>query len=446
MIDNDSAGKPIRQRLGGLLGRLALSRSSLSVISFASKIVTRAGTFLVIAPMIGPANQGTIVATSTWSAIILLIMGFGFQVRVLREFPTRPQQAHSIFFSDLRAMALALVLSVALYFFVAHFILHDYDPVVFQFMFVASISSVLSDYCSAALRGLGRYRREAALSFSTSLLQMGMAVAAALLTDSIHIIALTIAVSRALTAAASIVCVIQSETIRESREGPAIPVSDTYRAAFWYFIDSSLSVLLQGLDITLLTRLVDATTLGVYAVGSRLVYLFLVIPWIATNAAVPDLARREGTPSFIPGIRRLLVFLWAIATAGAAGLILFGPLFTSLVLGSKFMAVNAFWPSFAVLILARFFEGSLGIILTALGRVASRAYLQCAAIIFVGAFSIFFVPRIGPMAVVLAMSISYTALGLLYAVRLRDIGFMRLWLTLAIALTIIVLAVVTVMV
>jgi hypothetical protein len=65
--------------------RLIATPSFMASISVFSKVATRAGTFLVVAPIIGPANQGTIVVTTAWSAVIALIMAYGLQVRILRE-------------------------------------------------------------------------------------------------------------------------------------------------------------------------------------------------------------------------------------------------------------------------------------------------------------------------------------------------------------------------
>lgn len=415
----------------GLVG-LATSRSNLPVVSYVAKIAARAGIFLVIAPIIGPVNQAALVTSTVWAATILSFMGFGFQVRVLRQIVVREHEAFAVLAGDLRVMAILLVPSTLAYGVMARYVLDAYDPVVLWIVFLAGIGAVVVDYCSAALRGLGRYGPEAAIALGTSVLQMGCVIGAALASRSLVLVAAGLLLSRIVSAGVSLGAVLRSDQVRASRDRDLAPVRQTLASGFPFFVDLSLSVVLSGIDIMLLTKLADPATIGAYALGSRFVQLFLVMPWIAINVMVPVLARSEGTHGLRAKIGQLSMIMLAIAGFGALCVLVGGPLFTRLFLRNTYRGVDALWPSFAVLVLARFFEGLFSIVLTAVGRIKTRLAAQGIAVALIAAVSVLLVPRLGSRGVIFAVTAAYTGLGLHYAVWLaREDIYASRWAWLA---------------
>ena len=414
-----SPGRAGRRSLVGL----AAARSNLPVVSYAAKLAARAGIFLVIAPVIGPAGQAALVTGSVWSATVLSLMGFGLQVRVLREIVVRRRDAFAVVSGDLRVMAILFVPSLLIYAAAARAVLAAYDPAVSWMVFLAFVALVVADYGSAVLRGLGRYGPEAGIALATSALQMGCVIGAALLFRSVVPVAAGLLLSRSVSAWVSVRAVLRSPEVAASRaRGPA-PVRDTLAAGLPFFVDLSLSVVLSGIDVMLLTRLATPAALGAYAVGSRFVQLFLVMPWIAVNTMVPVLARHEGTDGFRAKVGQLSLAMLAVAAVAALCVLAGGPLFARLVLRGTFGGIDALWPSFAVLVLAKFFEAMFSTVLTAVGRIRTRVAAQAVAVALIAAVSVPLVPRLGPRAVIFAVTLAYTGLGLHYLAWLgrRDI-------------------------
>lgn len=407
---------------------LATKRSSLVATSILSKIAVRAGTFLIIAPIIGPANQGTIVLTSTWAATVLLFMAYGLQVRALREVAIEPKNARALLVGDLRAMGVLLIPAVSAAIVVARFLLPSQDQLIFAILVAATIGTVVGDYCSATLRALDQFRIETAVSLSTSLLQMLFIIVAALMFDNLLVLASAIFVSRLVFALISI-----NYVYRVTRHDPIkapLSVKQSIRAGYKYFVDGSLSLLLGSIDILLLGQLVDKSTIGNYAVGSRIVQLFLVLPWIATNLFVPDLARAQVNEVFIPKFRRLIKIMLCIAACGALGMVLGGPLFTKWFLGEKYADLNMMWPAFAILVLVRFWEASYGIGMTALGWQMNRVWVQLAAIVSISIASLLLVGPFGIKGIIGAISITYCCVAIIYYQYMRNwtsIGFIPFW-------------------
>jgi O-antigen/teichoic acid export membrane protein len=410
-----SSRPPLWNRIAGLFG----SKTVISAVSILSKIAVRAGTFLVIAPIIGPANQGTIVVTSIWAATVLLIMAFGFQVRVLREMALNPDAAHPIAFGDLRAMAVLALPSAALALIVGTVALAQAELGVFAILFVATMASVVGDYCASSLRSLDQFRSEALLSLSTSILQMLLVVGTALSTRSLTALAGAMAVSRTIYAVASVLRLRRVEAMIRSRDLPVRPLGRTLREGFSFFVDGSLSVLLNGIDILLLDAFVSKDAIGNYAVGSRIVQLFLVFPWIATNILVPALARAEGARAFRREFLRLLVGMVGFALFGAVVLTIGGPLVVAWVLGPKFADLDTMWPVFAVLVVVRFVESSFGIGMTALGRISARVWVQTGAVASITAAAFLLLKPHGINAFVLGIAGTYGIVGAYYAYNLR---------------------------
>lgn len=381
--------------------KLLGSPASLSAISILSKIAVRAGTFLVVAPLIGPTNQGVIVVTSTWAATVLLIMAYGLQVRVLREMALAKADARAIAISDLSAMAVLSIPSAVAAVATSTFFLSESDVIVFAVLFAATAASVIGDYVGSALRSLGEFRREAAISLGSSILQMSLIIGTALLSDSLVMLAISILFARMVFATLSLICLFYST---ERTAAPQQSVPTVLLSGFPYFVDGSLSVLLNGIDILLLSQLVDSASIGHYAVGSRIVQLFLVFPWIATSVIVPNLTKSVDVPSFRTEFYRLARAMSALACGGAAIVLFGGPLLTHWILGELYSDLGKMWPAFAVLILVKFYEATLGIAMTSLGRLSHRAWTQAFAVLCIAALTYALLGKVGVLGVVLAIS------------------------------------------
>lgn len=396
------------------------SRPALTAISTFSKMLTRAGIFLIVAPLIGPASQGVMVTTSAWSAIIALIVSYGFQVKVLRAIPVAPDRAMAILKGDLYAM-LALCVPAFVAAVAAGFIVIDRQNwVVFSIVFIATLNSVVGDYISCALRSLNHFMTETCVAFAAGFAQFALVVAAGVATHSLLAIVIALLVSRVFFSVLSLVVVFQSPTVANSARHKPEPLLSNIRQSWAYFVDASLSVCLSQIDIVILNFMVDKDIIGIYAAGSRLVQLMLAVPWVITNFMVPAIAGKKDLASREREIKRLATGILIVAVGGAAFLLIGGPLFTSYLLGYKFVALNNYWIAFAFLLVAKLFEAYGGIIMTSMGRMTERVKVQIAAIGVITAGSLILVPHFGALGMILSLILASAATEIYYAIKLGE--------------------------
>lgn len=399
--------------VGNILNLLMRSRASMTVASTASKMVSRVGIFLAVAPILGPSNQGTLVTTSAWSAVVALVVAYGLQVRILRLIPETPIYAKSLLKSDLLAMIVLTGPAFVCFTIIAAFFIPDHEWVVFFFVFLATLCSVVIDYISCALRALDSFAAEAKISVFSSLLQFGLVVSAGFATSSLVIISVALLVSRTIIASISLLTLFQNKTVKQSATAPSNAFA-VIITSWKYFFDATLSVGLSQIDILVLNFMADRETVGIYAAGSRLIQLAMVIPWMVTNLFVPALAASPNQIARETKTRALAKGMLGLALLGSVSIIIFGPLFVNFLLGDKFLALNSLWPLFAVMLLARFFESYFGIILTSLGKMGMRVAAQTFALLAIAGLSLIFIPLLAAKGLILVLSVVSVVTGLFY--------------------------------
>lgn len=399
------------------ISRGVSSNTSLAIVSVGSKLVARAGAFIVIAPLIGPTNQGTIVVCAGWAGLISMIVIYGFPVRALRLISANPDGAAIIAISDLRAMSAMLAPAALTAFLVAALALEEPSYLIFFLVFVAACLSAVGDYLSAVLRGLDRFAVEAKISAVTSALHIVLMVAAAVLSERLIWIAGAMVLSRLIFAAASIAAVFSQRfsALHEKDEGDYAPVLGTLKGSSPYAVDGALSVALGQLDVLILDQLLTRDEVGTYAAASRLVQLVIILPSIMVQVYVPQLTRSLGSAGSADELRKLSTVIAGIALAAAAGFFLLGPLYQSIILGPAYVAANLLWPSLAVLVLARMFEAYFGILLIVLGKQWERVRSQAVLLLAILLTGFWLVPVFGSRGIIVAVSLGFVGLGLRYS-------------------------------
>jgi O-antigen/teichoic acid export membrane protein len=358
------------------------------------------------------------VLASAWSAIAALIVSYGFQVKVLRTMSAEPEKALAILRSDLLAMSVLLIPGCIVASGIAYFMIIPEDWLIFAIIFLATINSVVGDYISCALRGLNSFAVEAKISVISCAVQFAVVVGVGVLTGSVFFIAIALCFSRVVFSTLSIAVIFSNPLVSQSTERQATTVTITLTKSWPYFIDAALSVSLSQVDIIMLNLMADKTTIGIYAAGSRLVQLLLVVPWVVTNVMVPAIAGARDADARASEFRKLAIAMIVISVGGLLILLLVAPLFTAYILGPAFAPLNALWVPFAALLLARFYEAYYGIIMTALGRMVERVIVQIMALVAIGGGSVVLVPYLSTTGLICVIGLSATVTGLFYAMRL----------------------------
>ena len=205
-------------------------------------------------------------------------------------------------------------------------------------------------------------------------------VSACSFSPTLYTAAISLFASRAAILVLSIAVLFTRKTVAESlRLPPGKVVSSAIvniTASRAYFLDASLTVAVSQLDVILLGYFAVKAEVGIYGAGSRFVALFLAVPWMITNVAVPSIMHATNQSDRDREVWRLRTTLIGVAALAAVSLGLLAPLLTSRLLGPAFGPLLFLWPFFSILVVVRFLESGLGIMMLVRGKVVSRAFAQ----------------------------------------------------------------------
>lgn len=400
--------------------KVLLSNYTLVGISSISNMLVRAGTFLVVAPILGPTDQGTLVVVSAWSALFCIIVGYGFNVRALKMIPANLDDAYAIIYGDLKTMVPLTALTALTALAVTLIFLPSEDWLVFWIVLFATVGTRIIDYSSAVLRSLNRFLTETKLALTSCILQFSLVVSAGLIFRSLLAVAIALLCSRAVMAVLAIFTISRQSEVIDTKTRGANTVSYTLKNSFAYAADSTIAIFLQQVDVIVLNALADREAVGIYGAGSRLIQLMLAIPWVVTNISVPAIGRSKTEEERQRHLNQLRLVMTGAGIAGAIGLLVFGPIFTNYFLGEAFSPLNALWPIFTVLVIARFAEAYMAILMLVDDRVAQRAVMQTVALLTIVAGGFLLVPIYSVSGMIVAIGASALISALYYVRRLSD--------------------------
>ena len=135
-----------------------------TAVSVGSRLLVGLLLFLLLARLWGPAQFGLFSFVFSFSALLVLLVDFGFAVYLLREVAAKPDQAHRLIAEAFRAKLLLMGIAVALL--VAGAVLIGptaLPPTLLAPLFLAALAMSFSDFFVSPLRALGRFDLEAAL-------------------------------------------------------------------------------------------------------------------------------------------------------------------------------------------------------------------------------------------------------------------------------------------
>ncbi len=398
------------------MGRMFANAYALTLLSTFFKMLVRAGTFLIVAPVLGPVNQGAIAFNSSFAAVVVLLLIFGLPVRALRNMSANAESVCVHFSEDLRLMRWLVLPTLVVGCLGFYFFGRLAEFLIFGLLLIAAMCTALGDYCSAVLRATGHFLNEAKVSVSTGVVHFFLVLSAALFFRELLPVVLSVLVSRVLFALISIWRTL-SALKQFTRDGDAVHSIGTFhvaRQAFPYAIDALLATILSNIDILVLEKIVDREELGLYAAGSRLAALLLAFPPIMQNVIIPTLSKLQGTPLYSKKRHQVFIGFLIFAILGSIGLLIAGPLFTNWFLGAAYADLNAWWIYLACYFVARTYESYRGILMYSLGMVGARVFRLFFALILIVVCGISAALAFGVPGFILALSVCFLALGFSY--------------------------------
>lgn len=392
----------------------------LTLLSTVSKLAVRAGTFLIIAPILGPEIQASISVNSAIAAIVTLLFIFGLPVRALREISRDPSTVRAHLHNDFRLMMLLAPPTLLLGVLADYAMVGNRDEFVYYTLLVATLFTALGDYCSAILRSLNFFGKETGVSFYTSLAHLAIVVGIAISHRTADAVAVAILISRAFFAVASLLVVRGAVNSRSRMPRSSQTARETISQAFPYAIDAFLATAISNIDLVVLDHVAERRTVGIYAAGSRLVSMILTLPPIFQNVLIPTLVRSLGTNEFQYARHRVSTAFLVFASVSAIFLIFAGPVFVAKLLGPAYGALNQYWIAFAALCVARVYESYRGILMYVFGWVRVRVNRLAVGLLGMVLLGWAGEDLLGLRGFILALAICSLALGASYPLRKSD--------------------------
>ncbi len=346
----------------------------LTLLSTASKILVRVITFIIIAPILGPTAQGTLVFNSALSAVVILLLVFGLPVRALREISSNISGAREHFRGDLLLMIALIIPTLLLGLVVFYFAGRSSEVSIFLILLASAAATEFGNYGSAVFRATGNFTEEAWIGLATGVLHILLVVCSALYYNDLASVCLAILVSRVIFALVSTYRVHRKliNKLYTSTGSVEYRMLERAKESVPYAFDAFFATVITNIDVLILEYVVDREALGLYSAGSRFVGLFLIIPPLLQNVIIPVLVRSQGSAKYWEQ-RRIIRFGFILFSLfGACSILFLGPVFTKYILGNEYLALNALWIYFSIFLCARVYESYSGIIMYASGMVTSR--------------------------------------------------------------------------
>lgn len=370
--------------MGAVVAQLSTSAAvAAAFLSTLLKVAVRAGTFLVVAPALGPSGQALIALTSAWAAALVLVVIFGLPVRALREIGRNRQGLATLVGSDARLMGVLSLLYAGLGVVAGPLLFPAAEWIVWGLIALATVLNAYGDYLVACLRAVNRFGRDLVLSAFSGVTHFGLLAFAIWQSPTVTSVALAVLLSRGLYLAGAVALYRSLPELKESAGGPLKRIGTTARESTGFAMDAALATLFSQIDMLVLGFILAREQLGLYSAGSRLVLLILTVPPVLQSVLIPRLSRASEQGGFARLVDGFALGMLGLAAGSIAFILLFGDAVVKALLGDAFAGVSLLWPAFCLLILARTYESYVGILLYSLGLVRVRVASVAVGIVLV---------------------------------------------------------------
>jgi len=371
--------------------------------------------FVLIARHLGAVQFGTLTYWMTISFLAALVVGFGSGPYMLKEIGANPQMRQSVV-GGVGASKVLLTLAVGLVSLLATPFLGDH-AVIYWCLLISAVADVVAEYVFCAFRGMNDYLTEVWFSTATSCIHLGLVVLTIWLGGNLEQVAATFMLSRVLAAVGAGVSYKKRFGIFGIRENwrdwkHALLGTKAYAA------DAFLTNVYSQMDSLLLNHLSGPGALGIYQAGLRVMQGLNSLAPILSNVYLPKLANELKNNHDHSHTARVLYA--QLVGFGLTVALLFGLFSTPLIdalYGQSFSSLKPLLPWFGALLLLRLFASYYGILLTASGQQATRAWSIGICLVIVVICGFYLIPAHGALGMVWSSLIATLALATIYLMK-----------------------------
>ncbi|MBL8351861.1 MAG: oligosaccharide flippase family protein [Burkholderiaceae bacterium] len=350
-----------------------------TAVSVGSRLLVGLLLFLLLARLWGPAQFGLFSFVFSYSALLVLLVDFGFAVYLLREVAARPDDAARLVAESLRAKLVLLLVAMALLI-VSGWAIGPatLPPSLVAPLFMAALAMSFADFFVAPLRALGRYDLEAGLVALANVLQFVLAGTVAWHGGSPMAVGWAMLGSRLVYLALALRATRKVLPQLRLREPVAAGPLATLRRAWPYGVDGMLATAWNQLDVVAVRVLFGTQAVGVYSAGQKIVLGVSALAPVVGNVMIPRLSSLAVTKSQYFGRDAKITggLLLAIGLFFALPLIIYPDAVASLLFGVSYRNLESILPIFGLVLIAKFLGAAAGVTATAAGLQFKRIVAQ----------------------------------------------------------------------
>lgn len=347
-------------------------------LSIGSRLLTGMLLFILLARLWGPEVFGHFSFVLSVTALLTLIVDFGFSSYLLREIGAVPESAPSIVDAGLRlkrALVPIAIVAAAL----LTLTLGEATPLslVVPLMLSALIFS-FSELFIAPLRALGRYDIETRLIVSANVAQFGGAGIVAWQGGTPVQVAWTIVLVRTMLLVGAYAGLRRLVPAVRSRVRPRDSIRATLGRIAPYGFDGVLTTMWSQLDVVLVRLLYGNHGAGIYVAGQKLVQGACALAPIIGNVMIPRLSRMAAVGSEELGrtANATTALMWGVGLIFSLPLALFPDLIVRALFGPGYSGLEGYLPFFSLVLFFRFAAAGFGALVTAAGLQRRRVVAQ----------------------------------------------------------------------
>jgi len=372
-----------------------------------------------------PAAQfGQFMYLFSIAALVVLACEFGFSQQILREVGKQPDQAPQLMSEYLGAKAwltVGTLLLAALFVWLTKLSAHD--TALLMALLAAAMLMSYTDFFMACLRALGTFSQEAKLTVVGNILYFGLALAALFWGDEGVWVAAAMAAARFIHLFMALRVFSQQLRTRLTINLSFKQSIRTIKTSSAYGADVAVGAAFTNLDNVLIAHALGTESVGIYQSISRIYQGMALFPAILGSIFLPRLSRATESPEQFQ--RNYRMMSWALLFGGLSAAMVFalGAPFLSIIYHDDYAARGLeLLPWFALFVFVRFMASVYGVVLTALGRQSVRALIYVVALVFMVALAHPLMSIMGLGGMVVAITIAYAVLAILFAFFSRKDG------------------------
>lgn len=370
--------------------------------------------FVLLARWLGPSGFGGFAYWLAVATVATVPVNYGLNTFALREFGARPDERAGVMAAVMAAKQLLSALVFLLSLAIGCLVLTREQWWLFGPLLVAQMAESFSEFYTLSFRAGSAYRAEATTASVVASAHLGLVLGATWVLGAPHVAATAFALSRVLGLMFTRWRAHQVfKPAGHANWGIAV---STLRRALAYALEFALSTSYAQLDVLVIEMVAGLRAVGLYQAGMKLVQGASRLAPIMALYVLPRLTRQITAGGASGQEQRhagLTLLMFCSVGAGFGGVLALGakPIADHL-FGAAYADLPALLPWFGLLLMLRFTETGMGLVLVAAGlqsRKTGLVALQFVIMLLGGAWAM----RSGGLTGWLVCSVAATTLLLL---------------------------------